>query len=73
MVDTSQGPEEFESSFPVFSEKWASVSPVRPEDTGWYHVPPLFPLSWVLDRRKPSLEHMVSMVRTGFLGQERSS
>lgn len=38
MVDTSQGPEEFESSFPVCSEMWASVSSVIPEDTGWYHV-----------------------------------
>lgn len=65
MVDTSQGPEEFESSFPVFSEKWASVSPVTPEDTGWYHVPPLFPWSWVLDRQKPSLEH------TGIYGKDR--
>lgn len=72
MVDTSQGPEEFESSFPVCSEKWASVSSVIPEDTGWYHVASCpttsFPWSWVLDRQKPSLKHTVSMARTGFLG-----
>lgn len=40
-----------------------------PEDTGWYHVAPCpttsFPWSWVLDRQKPSLEHAVSMAKTG--------
>lgn len=52
MIHTPEGPREFESSFPVCSEKWASLSLVTPEGAGWHLATPhrLLPCSSVLDK-----------------------